>query len=56
MGRPPVEDPRNLTITARINRAENKAIREAAKRAGMRIGEYVRLKLLGGNDGTLVSR
>ncbi len=56
MGRPPVKDPRNLTLTTRINRAENKTIREAAKKAGMRIGEYIRLRLLGGDDGTPVSR
>jgi hypothetical protein len=47
MGRPPMEDPRRGHIVIRVNKAEEKAIRDAARKARLRIGEYVRGKLLG---------
>jgi hypothetical protein len=47
MGRPPMKDPRQGHIVIRVNKAEGKAIRQAAKAAGMRLGEYVRQQLLG---------
>jgi hypothetical protein len=51
MGRPPMKDPRRGHIVIRVNKAEEKAIRQAAKDAGMRLGEYVRRKLLGDSHG-----
>jgi predicted HicB family RNase H-like nuclease len=47
MGRPPMKDPRQGHIVIRVNNAESRAIRQAARAAGMRLGEYVRQKLLG---------
>jgi predicted HicB family RNase H-like nuclease len=47
MGRPPMKDPRQGHIVIRVKKAESKSIRQAAKAAGMRLGEYVRRKLLG---------
>ena len=47
MGRPPMKDPRRGHIVIRVNRAEEAAIRKAAKDAGKRLGQYVRSKLLG---------
>jgi hypothetical protein len=46
MGRPPMKDPRRGHIVIRVNKAEEKAIRRAAIDAGLRLGEYVRSKLL----------
>jgi hypothetical protein len=50
MGRPPVADPRNRHIVIRVNRAESRAIRGAAAKAGRLLGEYVRERLLGRGD------
>jgi hypothetical protein len=46
MGRPPMKDPRRGHIVIRVNKAEERAIRQSAKGAGKRLGEYVRAKLL----------
>jgi hypothetical protein len=46
MGRPPMRDPRRGHIVIRVNKAEGRAIRQAANAAGMRLGEYVRSKLI----------
>ncbi len=48
MGRPPLPDPRQGHLTFRANRAEVKTIRAAAKKVGLGLGEYIRLKLLEG--------
>ena len=47
MGRPPMEDPRQGHLVIRVNNAESISVRAAAKKAGMRLGEYIRHKLLG---------
>lgn len=47
MGRPPMEDPRQGHIVIRVNKAEEAAIRKAAKDSGKLLGEFVRGKLLG---------
>lgn len=46
MGRPPLPDPRQQLLTFRANRAEVAAIRQAARKAGLGVGEYIRRKLL----------
>jgi len=47
VGRPTVDDPRNGHIVIRVNKAEAAAIRKAAKNAKLKLGQYVRSKLLG---------
>lgn len=46
MGRPPSEDPRTVNRAIRLTEDEDELIRAAADRAGMKLAEWCRMRLV----------